>query len=290
MRHRKFGRTGFTTTDIGFGAWQIGGAWGDVSEADGRAALHAALDAGMSFIDTADVYGDGRSEKIIADVLKDRGGQRPMVATKAGRRLSPHVADGYTKENLEGFIDQTIAHFGPLDILVNNAGGAGDLQPLVNLSDHAFDEAMKWNVYSTFWATRRALPVMLEKQDGRIINISSMEGKHGRPVLTAYSAAKHAVNGMTKSLAREVGAQGVTVNAICPGLVITDIIKNNGPATARAMGMEFEDMVTMFAAEAAIKRPNEVEEIAAVAVLLASKAGAGITGAQISVDGGTSQY
>ncbi|WP_411035314.1 aldo/keto reductase [Shinella sp. BYT-45] len=112
MRHRKFGRTGFTTTDIGFGAWQIGGAWGDVSEADGRAALHAALDAGITFIDTADVYGDGRSEKIIADVLKERGGQRPMVATKAGRRLSPHVADGYNKDNLEGFIDRSLAKLG----------------------------------------------------------------------------------------------------------------------------------------------------------------------------------
>lgn len=112
MRHRKFGRTGFTTTDIGFGAWQIGGAWGDVTEADGRAALNAALDAGMSFIDTADVYGDGRSEKIIADVLKDRGGQRPMVATKVGRRLSPHVADGYTKQNLEGFIDRSLKNLG----------------------------------------------------------------------------------------------------------------------------------------------------------------------------------
>lgn len=110
MRHRQFGRTAFTTTDIGFGAWQIGGAWGDVSEADGRAALNAALDAGMTFIDTADVYGDGRSEKIIADVLKTRGGKWPMVATKAGRRLSPHTADGYTKANLEGFIDRSLAN------------------------------------------------------------------------------------------------------------------------------------------------------------------------------------
>jgi aryl-alcohol dehydrogenase-like predicted oxidoreductase len=112
MRHRTFGCTGFTTTDIGFGAWQIGGAWGDVSEADGRAALNAALDAGMTFIDTADVYGDGRSEKIIADVLKDRGGARPMVATKAGRRLSPHIADGYNKANLEGFIDRSLKNLG----------------------------------------------------------------------------------------------------------------------------------------------------------------------------------
>ncbi len=108
MKHHAFGRLPFTVTDVGFGAWQIGGSWGDISEADGRAALNAALDAGMTFIDTADVYGDGRSEKIIADVLKARGGERPMVATKAGRRLNPHVAEGYTKANLEGFIDRSL--------------------------------------------------------------------------------------------------------------------------------------------------------------------------------------
>jgi aryl-alcohol dehydrogenase-like predicted oxidoreductase len=110
MKHHAFGRMPFTVTNVGFGAWQIGGSWGDISEADGRAALNAALDAGMTFIDTADVYGDGRSEKIIADVLKTRGGVRPMVATKAGRRLNPHVAEGYTKANLEGFIDRSLTN------------------------------------------------------------------------------------------------------------------------------------------------------------------------------------
>ncbi|MBP1850630.1 aldo/keto reductase [Rhizobium halophytocola] len=107
MREHAFGKTGFTVSDVGFGAWQIGGSWGEVSETDGRNALNAALDAGVTFVDTADVYGDGRSEKIIADVLKSRGGARPMVATKAGRRLDPHVADGYTKANLEAFIDRS---------------------------------------------------------------------------------------------------------------------------------------------------------------------------------------
>jgi aryl-alcohol dehydrogenase-like predicted oxidoreductase len=108
MRNHAFGRTSFTVSEIGFGAWQIGGAWGDVSETDGAKALEAALDAGVTFIDTADVYGDGRSEKIIAGVLKSRGGDRPMVATKAGRRLNPHVTEGYTKANLEGFIDRSL--------------------------------------------------------------------------------------------------------------------------------------------------------------------------------------
>lgn len=112
MRSRQFGRTPFAVSEIGFGAWAIGGAWGDVSEQDAKGAVHAALDAGMTFIDTADVYGDGRSERIIRDVLKERGGTRPMVATKAGRRLPKQVVEGYTRENLEGWIDRSLANLG----------------------------------------------------------------------------------------------------------------------------------------------------------------------------------
>ena len=112
MKTRLFGKTGATVSEIGFGAWAIGGSWGDVAEDDAKAALHAALDAGMTFIDTADVYGDGRSERIIRDVLTARGGARPFVATKAGRRLSPHVADGYNKANLTAFIDRSLANLG----------------------------------------------------------------------------------------------------------------------------------------------------------------------------------
>ncbi|KAA3509456.1 aldo/keto reductase [Agrobacterium rosae] len=108
MNYREFGTTGRLVSEIGFGAWAIGGSWGDVSEADARAALNAALDAGTTFIDTADVYGDGRSERIIAHVLKERGGERPFVATKAGRRLSPHVSAGYNKENLTSFVDRSL--------------------------------------------------------------------------------------------------------------------------------------------------------------------------------------
>ena len=107
MKTRTFGRTGRDVSEIGFGAWAIGGSWGDVSTADAKQAVHAALDAGMTFIDTADVYGDGRSERIIAEVLSERDGPRPFVATKAGRRLSPHVAEGFTKENLTAFVDRS---------------------------------------------------------------------------------------------------------------------------------------------------------------------------------------
>lgn len=110
MKQRPFGSTGRTISDIGFGAWAIGGAWGDVSSTDAKAALHASLDAGTNFIDTADVYGDGRSERFIAEVLKERGGERPYVATKAGRRLTPHVADGYNEENLVAFVERSLVN------------------------------------------------------------------------------------------------------------------------------------------------------------------------------------
>ncbi len=119
MKQHAFGKLPAIVTEIGFGAWQIGSAWGDVSEENGKAALNASLDAGVTFIDTADVYGDGRSEKIIAEVLKARGGARPFVATKAGRRLNPHTVDGYTRKNLEAFIDRSLQNLGvdSLDLL-----------------------------------------------------------------------------------------------------------------------------------------------------------------------------
>jgi aryl-alcohol dehydrogenase-like predicted oxidoreductase len=108
LNQRPFGQTGQAISEVGFGAWAIGGSWGDVSESDAKAALHAALDSGTTFIDTADVYGDGRSERIIAAVLNERGGPRPFVATKAGRRLDPHSAQGYTSANLNAFVDRSL--------------------------------------------------------------------------------------------------------------------------------------------------------------------------------------
>jgi aryl-alcohol dehydrogenase-like predicted oxidoreductase len=102
---RPFGASRTPVSAIGFGAWAIGGTWGEVTETAAKDALNAALDQGQSFIDTADVYGDGRSERLIAEVLAERSGPRPFVATKAGRRLSPHVAEGY--RDLSAFIDRS---------------------------------------------------------------------------------------------------------------------------------------------------------------------------------------
>lgn len=104
------GSTGYEVSEIGFGAWAIGADWGSVDDTTAMAALNAAVDAGVTFIDTADVYGDGRSERFVAQLVKERPDVDLVVATKAGRRLDPHVADGYTGANIEAFIDRSLVN------------------------------------------------------------------------------------------------------------------------------------------------------------------------------------
>jgi aryl-alcohol dehydrogenase-like predicted oxidoreductase len=108
MNYRELGRTGWQVSEMSFGAWAIGGSWGSVDDSDSLAALRRAIELGVNFIDTADVYGDGRSERLIAQIRKDFPEQRIYVATKAGRRLSPHVAAGYTRENLTAFVERSL--------------------------------------------------------------------------------------------------------------------------------------------------------------------------------------
>jgi len=107
MNYREFGRTGWKISEISFGAWAIGGAWGAVDDKDSLAALHVALDAGVNFFDTADVYGDGRSERLLAKLKKERS-DKFYIATKAGRRLREQTPEGYSRENLTTFIERSL--------------------------------------------------------------------------------------------------------------------------------------------------------------------------------------
>ena len=224
----------------------------------------------------------GRSEANGAEALK---------RLNAGDRASFFAGDVMSQESIEAFIDDAASRHGRLDILVNNAGGAQGLgERLDGLTNEVWFDTMDWNLTSTFYGMRRALQHMLPNKYGRIINISSVEGKHGKAIVTPYVVAKHAVNGLTKAVAKEYGTDGITVNAICPGLIVTEIVKRTGPETAAGMGLTLEGLIDLFSAEAAIKRPNTVEEVAAVAVLLASEVASGITGAMYSVDGGTAAY
>src|SRR5690606_1539189 len=108
MNYRPLGKTGMNVSEISFGAWAIGGSWGQVDDDESMTALHKAADEGVNFIDTADVYGDGRSERLVARLKRERPGDQIFVATKAGRRLIPHVASGYNYENLRAFVERSL--------------------------------------------------------------------------------------------------------------------------------------------------------------------------------------
>src|SRR3954469_20391229 len=113
MDFRSLGRTGWHISPISYGAWAIGGdAWGKTDDAESLRSLHRAVDLGVNFIDTADVYGDGHSERLIARLGRERGGgtgaREIVVATKAGRRLNPHVAAGYDRANLTAFVERSL--------------------------------------------------------------------------------------------------------------------------------------------------------------------------------------
>jgi NAD(P)-dependent dehydrogenase (short-subunit alcohol dehydrogenase family) len=231
--------------------------------------------------DGATVVLSGRSETKGNEALEEIGADRAFF----------HASDSRLQADVEGLVDWTADRFGRLDIIVNNAGGTHGFGPIHELTDEAWTDALDFNLNAYFYGTRRALRPMLAQQWGRVINISSVEGKQAnKPGISHYITNKHAIHGLTKATAFEYGTQGITCNAICPGAVDTDQMREVGPAAAAAEGLTYEVWLARYATDAATKRVTTVSEIAAVAALLTSDAGAGITGAMISVDGGTASW
>jgi NAD(P)-dependent dehydrogenase (short-subunit alcohol dehydrogenase family) len=218
-------------------------------------------------------------------------GKAALREMDAGDRGYFVACDVRRQDEVEAFIDDAARHFGALDILVNNAGGTDGFARVHELTDEAWNKALAWNLNSTFWATRKALPYMLDHGWGRVIAISSVEGKQAtKPAVSHYITNKHAINGFVKAVAYEYGPDGITCNAICPGAIETDTMRDAGSAAAAAAGISYAEFLRNYADETMIKRLIKAGEVAAMAVLLASEAGAGITGALLNVDGGSAPW
>ncbi len=229
--------------------------------------------------------------KVVVNGRNAEKGARCLAEMGAGDNAVFFQGDASKQADVEGMVDFAIAHYGQLDICCLNSGGVDKTGPVASMSDEEWQLEMDWNLNQVFWGMRRALQHMIPRETGRIIVTSSVEGKLGKPGIPGYTAAKHAVNGLVKSAAHEVGTLGITVNAILPGLTETDNLTENGPASAEAMGLEsYEALIDLFTQGAAIKRPNKISEVAAVALLLASTSGRNITGTLFPVDGGTMPY
>lgn len=232
--------------------------------------------------------------RVVVNGRDPEKGARAVAEMQASLGVDDEVhfiaGDVKQRADCEAIVAGTVEHYGSIDILFANAGGASGHAPVAELTDEAMQDSLQWNFWHTFWTMRAALGHMIPQGGGRIIAMSSVEGKMGKPALSIYVAAKHAINGLVKSAAQEVGPLGITVNAVCPGAIETDIMAAEGPPAAEAMGISYEQLLDMFAQESAIKRLNEVEDVAEVCVLLASEAGAGISGSLLSIDGGTAPY
>ena len=228
----------------------------------------------------ADVVIAARSFDQVESVAREINQQQQTKALAA----SCDVSDSASVEKM--FADaQEFFGRGP-DILVNNAGIA-ESAPLVKTSDELWRRHLEINLNGTFYCTRRALPEMIERGWGRVINIASIAGKTGWPYVAAYSASKHGVLGLTRSAALEVATKGITVNAICPGYVDTEMTTRGVENITKKTKLSADEAMETLKKMSPQNRIVTVEEVAALAVLLASEDGRGINGQAINVDGGT---
>ena len=211
---------------------------------------------------------------------------RAGLATKFDVKVLYDGADMSKADQIEAMMHKAEKDLGGIDILVNNAG-IQHVAPVDEFPVNKWDAIIAINMSSTFHTTRCALAYMKKQGWGRIINIASAHALVASPFKSAYVAAKHGVMGFTKTVALEVAEKGITVNAICPGYVLTPLVEKQIPDTAKARGITEEQVKRdVLLAAQPTKRFVTVEELAGTTIFLCSDAAASITGTNISVEGG----
>ncbi|MDH7801616.1 MULTISPECIES: 3-hydroxybutyrate dehydrogenase [unclassified Rhizobium] len=211
---------------------------------------------------------------------------RLLLEAESGGRVLYHPADMTKPDEIADLINSSNEKLGSVDVLVNNAG-IQHIAPIEEFPPEKWDWIIAINLTSSFHTMRAAIPLMKKAGKGRIINIASAHGLVASPFKSAYVAAKHGIMGLTKTAALELAQTGVTVNAICPGYVLTPLVEKQIPEMAKVRGISEESVKNDVMLELqATKQFVTVDDVAAAAVFLASDAASNITGTHISVDGG----
>lgn len=239
----------------------------------GRAVAHAFAKEG------AQVAVAARTQEQVERVAKELTEQFQVQAIA----IACDVSDGASVKAMFAKVQEAFGR-GP-DILVNNAGIA-ESALLTRTDDELWRRLLGINLDGTFYCMRAALPQMIERGWGRVINMASIAGKTGAPYIAAYSASKHGVLGLTRSCSQEVASKGITVNAICPGYVDTDMTTGAVEIISNKTSLTKDQALDSLKKMSPQNRLITSEEVAALALLLASEEGRGINGQAINIDGG----
>jgi meso-butanediol dehydrogenase/(S,S)-butanediol dehydrogenase/diacetyl reductase len=222
---------------------------------------------------------------VLVDLSKsEMGPVMEEIRGLSGKALALQM-DLTSSEAARKMAETTISAFGQIDVLVNNAGIIV-VAPFTELREEDWDKVLNVNLKGTFLCCKAVVPYMIKKKRGRIINISSVAGKKAPPFIAAYSASKFGVIGLTQTLAQELGAHNITVNAICPGFIDTAMWQQHlSPAFANVMGVLPEEVVETFTkANVPLQRPQSPEDIAQCVVYLCRADN--VSGVALNVDGG----
>lgn len=198
-----------------------------------------------------------------------------------GYEIFSQACDVSQEEQVQSFIDNTVAHFGHLDVSINNAGIDPKHSPLAEMDTQDFDRVMAINVKGVYLCMKYQIPHMIKQGGGAICNMSSVAGISGAPFMSAYAASKHAVIGLTKSVAHEYGRAGIRVNSVCPYITMTDMVEQHLKTLDNR-----EEVLKKYSKASALRRVAQPEEVVKVMLFACDKSNSYMTGQELVVDGG----
>ncbi len=254
-------------------------------ELEGRTAIITGGAGGMGHAIGLALATDG-ANIVVADMDIDAANRVAAEISELGVDTQPVLSDVASKSSVDEMTQTTLDRFGHIDILINNAG-VQHIAPIVDFPELEWHRLIEIMLSGTFFCTQAVLPSMIEQQSGRIINISSVLGKVGSKYKSAYVAAKHGIVGLKRATALEVAEDGITANAICPGVTGTSIVANQLQGLAAEYGItKAEVLEKVFYPDVPQKRLLQPNEIADMATYLASDKAYAITGQAINVSAG----
>jgi NAD(P)-dependent dehydrogenase (short-subunit alcohol dehydrogenase family) len=249
------------------------------------------IPANLRVVVTAGARGIGRA---IAEGLREHGARVHLcdISSEAIAEcraslpdVTAAVVDVAAADQVDAFFDEALEELGGLDVLVNNAGIAGPTAAIEDITVEDWDRTVAVNLNSQFYCARRAVPALRESGNGALINLSSAAGRLGFAYRSVYAATKWAVIGFTQSLAKELGPDGIRVNAILPGVVDGDRFESVVSARAAALGRTFEDVAQEAVSHVSLRRKVSNRDVANMVLFLCSEAGRNVSGQSLGVCG-----